>query len=184
MVNITKEQIDIALPKIKAGHATYKSIHECLSKIDVSNDLEFQKKFNGFYRIGRRPKDWYKSYYDLFEESKKKGSADFGEILDELHARTGKIEASFVSKLVHTIHQDKPILDQYVLRNLRLSQIADMKKNKLKIIQLYDDVAEKIEEIIQSDDGKYLVEHFTLMYPDTNITKTKMVDFVLWQIRE
>ena len=37
---------------------------------DVSSDMEFQTKFNGFYRI-RRNKEWRDFYYSLFEQAKK-----------------------------------------------------------------------------------------------------------------
>ena len=41
-------------------------IIEHVRKVDVSADLDFQRTYNGFYRI-RRNAEWRADYYSLFE---------------------------------------------------------------------------------------------------------------------
>ena len=51
------------------GFDKYKMIIEHVRKVDVSADLDFQRTYNGFYRI-RRNAEWRAAYYGLFEEIK------------------------------------------------------------------------------------------------------------------
>lgn len=51
------------------GFDKYKQIMEMIQKTDVSSDPDFQRFFNGFYRV-RRNAEWRKAYYDLFENVK------------------------------------------------------------------------------------------------------------------
>lgn len=69
-------------------------------KLDVRADGEFQRMFNGFYRV-RWNEGWRRVYFDMMERSKPRGIA-FGAALRALRDRTGRLEASFASKLVAT----------------------------------------------------------------------------------
>lgn len=97
----------------------YNYIKENINKCDVSSNLEFQKRFNAFYRV-RRDAKWRKLFYTYFESIKNKKNITFDEILDYMYKETGNIEASFCSKLLSTINPNMPIWDQYVLKNLNL----------------------------------------------------------------
>jgi len=41
-----------------------------LNAVDVSNDRDFQKLFNGFYKMRQRKEDYYKAYFKYLEENK------------------------------------------------------------------------------------------------------------------
>ena len=79
------------------GFDKYKMIIEHVRKVDVSTDLDFQRTYNGFYRI-RRNAEWRATYYGLFEEIKNSSPA-FEQIIRTLYRDTGNIEASFSSSL-------------------------------------------------------------------------------------
>ena len=51
------------------GFDKYQIIMKLVRKTDVSADPDFQRAFNGFYRV-RRNAEWRKAYYDLFESVK------------------------------------------------------------------------------------------------------------------
>lgn len=64
---------------------------------------EFQRMFNGYYKV-RRNEDWQKEYYAIFTEAKKNPeNYTFERILRKLHEKTRMIEASFSSKMLATI---------------------------------------------------------------------------------
>ena len=79
------------------GFDKYKMIIEHVRKVDVSADLDFQRTYNGFYRI-RRNAEWRAAYYGLFEEIKN-SNPTFEQIIRTLYRDTGNIEASFSSSL-------------------------------------------------------------------------------------
>lgn len=127
MIDLTKEQIDCALLRVEDGLRKYLSLQDSLENVDVSKDQDFQKRFNHFYRI-RRNRNWQSQFYKLLQEKKKKGVA-FAYALKTINRNTGRLEASFASKLVATIHPDKPVIDKFVLDN------ADLKLPNSKSIQ-------------------------------------------------
>jgi hypothetical protein len=53
-------------------------------------------------------------------ESAKVTGIEFPEALREISRRTGRIEASFSSKLVATLSPTKPVIDRFVLENFEL----------------------------------------------------------------
>src|SRR5262245_53339545 len=106
-------QIDSALPRIAPGLQKYCWLQEQLLKRDVSSDPEYQRRFVGFYRV-RRELAWRESFFELLESRKTQG-LQFSEGLRRLADATGRIEASFASKLVASIDPDQPVIDSVVL---------------------------------------------------------------------
>lgn len=77
-----------------------------------------RRRFNGFYGV-RRNAAWRETFYDAFEAMKGRQATPavlFEEALRSLKATTGRVEASFVSKAVATLHPQSPVIDK-VLRD-------------------------------------------------------------------
>ena len=106
-----------------------------LKRTDVSKDLLFQRTFNGFY-IVRRNDAWRKVYYDYFENIKGE-SPTFSSIITHLYAHTGNIEPSFSSKMLATIFPEKPIWDQYVIKNLNYNELFKSVCRKTLVLFTY-----------------------------------------------
>jgi hypothetical protein len=179
-ISLTRWQIDTAIESLGEAVQKYSQLQQTVRPLD----REFQRKFNGYYRVRRGPK-WQKDYYDAFEENQDKSdSVNFEEVLIQLHKVTGRMEASFVSKLVGTIRPELPIIDSVVLGHLDLRLPAVKTENRVaKIKDIYQKIAQEFEDYLQSDDGKYLVERFQTVHKTTGITPVKMLDFVLWKTR-
>jgi hypothetical protein len=181
-MDITKRQIDSALLRIDNGLNKYLLIQASLTNVDVSKDREFQKSFNHFYRI-RRDLKWQLPFYKLLQEKKNK-RISFKDALSDIKQKTGRLEASFASKLVATIHPDKPIIDKFVLENAGLKLPYSSAKNReARIISVYCQLQQKFKDFLITDNGKYLVKKFIEKYPKKTITHIKMADLVLWQTR-
>lgn len=182
MLHLTKEQIDATLPKIKGSLTGYLWLQNEIVLRDVSKDRDFQRKFNAFYRV-RRNTEWQKDFYKLMEASKR-DETGFGKVLNDLYGKTGRMEASFVSKLIATINPELPIIDSIVFNNLGLTlPNATMKNRSQIIIGLYDSLTSELNGFLQTENGRYLVHQFEEMYPN-KISEVKMLDFALWQIRD
>jgi len=182
MIDITTEQIDCALLRVESGLEKYLSLQDSLKKVDVSNNRDFQKRFNHFYRV-RRNNDWQSQFYKILQEHKNK-EISFASALRKIHKNTGRFEASFASKLVATVHPDKPVIDKFVLENASLKlPYSSAKDRERKIISVYSDLETKFKDFLKTENGKYLVNQFQVKFPNAKITKIKMVDLILWQTR-
>ena len=62
---IDVQQAVAGLRKREKGLITYEKIMTSYKNTNLSNDMTFQRTFNGFYRI-RRNEDWRKFYYEYF----------------------------------------------------------------------------------------------------------------------
>jgi len=187
-IHLTRAQIAEALPKVSEGLARYLRIQAAIStdpKVAMGRD--FQRAFNGFYKV-RRNQAWQKIYYGLLaaELGKlKKAQSSFAEILAHLHKRTSRVEASFASKLAATVSPQQPVLDKIVLSNIGCSLPYSGKKNRSEtIVLLHRKIAECYRAYLKTSDGKYLAANFKKCYPKADITEVKMLDLILWQTRK
>jgi hypothetical protein len=180
---MTESDIDTALLKAEKGLRKYCWIQEQLHKNDVSTAREFQKAYNGFYRV-RRNAEWQAVYYRLMEKAKTRESG-FQEVLLELKQRTGRLEASFASKLVATLHPDRPVIDRLVLDHFGLSLPYQYETDReLKAVRVYEILVRKYMDFMSHPNARAICERFEARYPWADITDLKKVDLVLWQTRK
>lgn len=98
--------------------------------------------------------------------------------------RTSSLEASFSSKMLATINTDMPVLDKFVLENVNLKLPYNTAQNRFKkIVSIYDQLTEHFHEFKTTEENEYLIHKFSELYPDYNISNTKMIDLILWQTR-
>jgi hypothetical protein len=182
MDNLTEEQVQIALNRAERGLSKYLRLQSQVHLCDVSRTEEFQRLFSGFYRV-RRDSRWKLEYFKLMESSKP-SKIDFPEALQEINRRCGRIEASFASKLVATLDSSKPVIDKFVLKyfGMRLPRWGSTGR-ETNIIDLYNEICQKYNNLIQNPTGKSMRGLFDQRYPNLQISELKKVDFVLWQLR-
>jgi hypothetical protein len=181
-LNLTSEQVEAALPRVAAGLAKYAWLQTELSVRDVSRDVEYRKRFGGFYRV-RRSADWRDAYFGILEKAKS-APIPFEEALQRLFEATGRVEASFASKLVATVDPLQPVIDSVVLANLGLRLPTQAASDRFaRIRHIHRQLAQLYSTFLASHSGRYLVSQFHQAYPDAQVTEIKMLDFVLWQTR-
>jgi hypothetical protein len=132
----------------------------------------------------RRDANWQQTFFKLLEEGKTR-PPHFEDVLRTLHSETGRVEASFASKLIATLDPSQPVIDSVVLGNLRrkLPPRGDVSARLGKIIRLHGYLAQTFASYLKTENGRYLVRRFREVYPDTRLSKVKMLDLVLWQTR-
>lgn len=181
-IELTKSVVDQAMEALRNGLQKYLAIQALIPLVDVKSDREFQRKFNGFYRI-KYGAEWQRNFYSLFAEVAENGS-DYRSICNKLHERTGRWEASFASKMLASIDPAQPVIDSIVLKNLCLKLPRYGAANRLDgICAVHRELKEKLETILTTQCGLYIQERFAQSYPDADITPIKMLDLVLWQTR-
>lgn len=150
---------------------------------DDPSSPEFQRLFNGYYRI-RRNAEWREIYYALFMKAQK-DRYSFEQIVTLLYEATGNVEASFSSKMLATIDPSKPIWDQYVLQNLGLELIGKTQEEKLKnAIILYDEILRWYDEYLKTDEAQQNLQVFDRWLPQYSwVSDVKKIDCLLWSKR-
>ena len=166
--------------RIGIGLTRYNRIMGLVHSVDVSADGDFQKFYNGFYRMRQRPAEFYKTYYAYLEKNKDNPMLTFEEILTYLYEETGSIHASFSSKLLATVNPNMPIWDKFVLQNLGLRTPYHYETDRLqKTVRLYQQICDWYE----SAEAREKLQVFNGLFPDAQITDVKKIDFVLWATR-
>lgn len=178
-ISITASERDAALEKLERGLASYSWLQAELHKRNVAADREFQKKFGGFYRV-RRNAQWRGAFSGILERAKT-SPLTFGHALRRIHEATGRVEASFASKLV-AIDPDQPVIDSLVVGNLGLKLPKAHAPNRLQDLEaVHRQMAVAYKAYLDSREGRRLVEAFRCRYPDSNLSAIKMLDLVLWK---
>ena len=189
--NIKEETLfspdDYDMGLIIDGLKKYSRILDVYNKTkDVSNDPDFQRMYDAFYRV-RRNEEWRKYYFKLMQEARTK-EMSFEDILTLICDNTGNIEASFSSKLLSTINPNMPIWDQYVLMNLGLKPTPQYMEKDVRLIcsvDIYNSICEWYNGRINSEIGKKELEFFNKSFPRyTWISDVKKIDFLLWSKRK
>lgn len=150
---------------------------------DVSQDLIFQKKYNYFYRVMKKKKEFYIEYYSYMNECKQENinNIDFPSVFSHFKEKFGRDEASFSSKLLHTLNNDSPIIDSIVLKNLNL--LKEYRRKNSNKIDIYNKVVSIYKSLLI--DNHYIIDEFDKKFSKekNSISNTKKIDFILWQTR-
>ena len=165
------------------GLDRYAAIMRRFPNVDVSKDRDFQRLFNGFYRV-RRNETWRDAFYALFQRVRD-ARPTFEEIVTALYDKTGRVEASFASKMLATLDADKPIWDKYALINLGIA-VPDKNKDAplTGIADAYDQIEGWYASYLTTPNARRCVRSFDRLMPDYSwISATKKIDFYLWSMR-
>lgn len=181
---MNKTKIHEAIARARKGISQYLEIMTLFPAVDVASDRDFQRKFNAFYRIRQRPKEWYEKYFHLMQLLKG-GKPSFYDVLDQLHLAMGRYEPSFSSKLVATLDPEQPVWDKYVLENTHTKVPSYTSGKKFEQAKsAYESIQGWYRQFLLSDEGKAVIKEFEQVVPEhARITNLKKVDFVLWQTR-
>jgi hypothetical protein len=187
MLEITEEQLGHALPKIEKPLEKYLWLQERAASLrNPEADDEFCRRFSGFYRLRARDAAWRRVYFTLMGEMRD-SRLDFRTCLARLHVATGRVEASFASKLLATINPTLPVLDSVVLGHLHLRLPAWNATDRIeKSAAVYQDLTDGMIKYVNSGSGSRLIGAFRQYshgFRNAALTDIKIVDLVLWQIR-
>lgn len=166
------------------GLESYARIQRTVRGTDVSSDADFQRLYNRFYRV-RRNAEWQSRYYAIMEREKANPSTAFGDVLREMHELTGNVEASFTSKMIATLHPDRPIWDSLVLARLGLRLKGTTTQAKLEnAVEVYGEIVSWYETYLATEDAEKNIKLFDEFLPTYAwLAPAKKLDFLLWSER-
>jgi len=176
------QRIRKTLPDKRGSIEKYLFIMDSLQVCDVSQNQEFQKKFNGFYRVRQRPESFYKAYYS-YMQAYKNDDISFEDVLTYMHKHTGQIHASFSSKLLATINPNMPVWDSHVLSQLGIKSPGYYKKDRFAAtVKTYEVLKGWYESYLKTQNARDVIDTFNTIYPTFLITDTKKIDLALWSL--
>jgi hypothetical protein len=148
---------------------------------------DFQRKFNGFYGVRRNAK-WRSVFYATFEGAKQQvpdPAALFRWALAAIETETGRVEASFVSKLVATLHPEAAVLDSVI----RVFLAARMPAPRFgagaeEAVAYYDWLQEAMSALSQTAVAREWSARFDAQFAAvaaaSGIHPVKKLDFLIW----
>ena len=180
---MTEKQIENTIIKAKTGIEKYLEIMMLFPKVNVATDLNFQRKYNAFYRVRQRNHYWYQTYYTYMEDQKGR-EVKFPIVLRYFKENLERYEPSFSSKFVATHNPNMPIWDSRVLSAIGIKPpyySSPTKYNKAEAI--YSNIENWYVGFLASQKGINIVRKFNELISGSNlITDIKKIDFVLWKL--
>jgi len=156
-----------------------------LRRIDVSSDPRFQKTFNGLYMV-RRGEAWRMAYFGIMEAHKNDLEVRFETVLQKIFEKTGRVEASFASKLIATINPNNCIYDSVIRMNLGIPSRAGpfFPSRSAALGDDYRVISAFFEACLATDRFLGLRLAFDQTFPDfQHFSDIKVLDFMIWQMR-
>lgn len=134
--------------------------------------------------MGRRTPAYYNDYYQYLQQHKETGIS-FAEALTYLYQKHGRLEMSFVSKMVALVDPTFPIWDSVVTKgHFGIIAPSVSTKNRLqKGIEKYEQYRYCYDTYMQTDEARKKISEFDALFQKTDITDVKKLDFMLWQER-
>ena len=186
----TRERMVVVLDRLKTVETaleTYDYLQRSLQACNVVESRSFRTAFNGYYRMRQRPAEWYGMFFSILEREKCRDTISFRTVLEEIVRRTGRLEASFGSKLVATINANLPVWDRHVLDNLGLrapASIRDREWRMRRCVEVYSNIQTWSSQVIQQDSFGEWRQRFDGILPRfRHFTDAKKLDLFLWQSR-
>ena len=166
------------------GLDRYAFIMKSVREVDVSSDETFQRQFNAFYKV-RKSAGWRNNYYSLFERAKIEPML-YEDILKRLYDSTGCVESSFASKMLATLDDQCPIIDQYVLKNLGLVITGSGRAARLdSTIQTFYTLCDWYDDYLETEEARNNIAWFDSILPGYAwISDVKKIDYLLWAKRD
>ena len=168
---------------------TYRSIAAEIAAMDLREEAAdpVRRRFNAYYGV-RRNAAWREQFYNRFEAAKTSSleAADlFADIVVGIQTDTGRVEASFASKLVATLQPKYPIIDSVVRKWLaKHTSPPPFNGGVDRVVAYYRWIDAFMLELVASREAEGWSAMFETAFPtpsgDVPISAMKRLDFLIW----
>ncbi len=186
IIDLLASNVEAIVRRITVSQLSrYDRLQRSLCATDVTADPDYQRMFNGYYRMQRKRREWYGYFFSLLEREKRNRNTTFRDVFEETYSTKHRVEPSFSSKLVATIRPEVPIFDR---ENLCLTVPGQQKAAQVRVrefIAAYSTLESKVAALIQNPifikELRPLLDKTFLSY--AHFTDVKKLDLLLWQYR-
>lgn len=180
-----KQQVD--WKKLATGLERYKEIMALYKCSDnIAKDELFQRKFKSFYRMGKKPPEYYKVYFRTLEQLRQGKELSMRQILETLYRVEHRKEFSFASKMLATHDPTLPVWDSKVRKQINQHSSLHLKqlfKSIDECVEAYAHMVKWYKAFMRSEEAHRIIREFDDRFPGQKIKAIKKVDLVLWQTR-
>lgn len=157
------------------------------SDLTAAEAEPMRRRFNAYYGV-RRNAVWRSNFYRQFENAKASAldnRALFGAVLEGIFQGSGRVEASFSSKLVATLRPDGPIIDSVVRTWLaRHGACPPFKGGLSTVAAYYAWLNETLQDVSHTAEAEAWRTAFTTAFPPASprdaVSPMKQLDFLIW----
>lgn len=183
-LKVHQDEIFKGLDKRESDLNCYAKTIADLGKTNVAADVAYQRSFNGLYGV-RRNAQWREVFFKILEDYKDQPDVNFRSVLNLLLESTGRVEASFASKLIATVNPTRAVYDSIVRKNLGIPSRSSSAANRIELLCAdYKTIQMHHERQIEHDNFLFLRERFDKKFPQfTHFTDLKVLDLMIWQMR-
>ena len=172
------EKLDIRMME------TYFWLMDNLRTRNIATDMEYRKKFSGYYRMRFVSQEYRDAFFKLFEEIKNNNKISFEAVSTSLYPVNEKHEFSFISKMLHTIDPQRPIYDSQVDIALGIHR-AYQSNFQLKLQQdtnILNHISEQYLSLLNIPEIKNIILSFDNKLNAHSMSVEKKLDFILWAL--
>jgi hypothetical protein len=159
----------------------YDFLRQQLVAGNVTVNADFRRRFAGLYRIRSRTVDWKDGYFSLMEREKGKVGHDIGALLDEFRQATGRVELSFISKLIAIIDPAQPVWDSVVTGHLKIPNRYPWTLDER--VTSYQTLKQRTGELLAHPLFAGVHEAYDCRFPGHGHMPMRILDASLWALR-
>jgi hypothetical protein len=156
---------------------------EIREKPGLASDRDYQKNYNGYYKLIRRKQSFYEAYYAVLENAASAAAPpSLSLVLQELYKKTGERHLSFGSKLCATLDDTAVIFDKYVASFFKVPNSGLPRQNWLpKALDRYERIKQGIHDFTRHEEWPGIRSEFDLMFPQAkHLPDVRVADLVVW----
>ena len=150
-----------------------------LHKRNVANDLAYQKKYRGFWKMRFPTASYCSAYFKLLEANKSNGSFPPQTISTSLQKISGKLEFSFATKMAHMVNQRTPIYDNMVSQFFFVPRPSS---DLTAYLNIHGFLVTEYQRILSNGLLASAITTFRTVHPNAaHHSNEKVIDWLMWE---
>jgi hypothetical protein len=162
----------------------YRDLETGYKTTDVYRNADYRRKFQSYYGMGFVSEPYADRFFDLFERQKD-APPTFAGLSAGLFEVEGRHQLSFISKLLHTFNESRPVFDSHVCAMFGIKRHAGTIGARIaEDERLLDGMSSVYSRMEQQGLAAAAVAAFDRKFPDSGISFVKKADFFLRKLDE
>ncbi len=149
----------------------------------LAADPDYQRTFNGYYRMGRKRDTFYRHFFSKLAEAASASSPpSLKAILQDLFDNTGERHLSFGTKMLATITDDAVIFDRNVAAHFRIASTPLPKQYWLsEALRRYEGTRRGIQAFTRAPEWQQMRALFDQTFPTAgHFSDIRKADLIIW----
>jgi hypothetical protein len=182
---LTSEEGTLAVKELKRKEvvSTLLYLNRVRDSADLAREPEYQRRFNGYYRVRQQPARFYDAFYELlYFSASAPESATLDNLLQNLYESSGKRRLSFCSKLLATVRDDAVVFDCNVASYFGLRASPLPKSGWMDAaLRRYNYVREKVALFVSDSGWPVVRATFDGAFPEaSHLPCIRKGDLLIW----